>query len=177
MKRSVLGWEVAGIIFIIFVGSFMHFAYELAGHWEPLSLIAAVNESTWEHLKLAFWPGLIFYIFEFKFLRKSTNNFLVAKTVSLYLMPLAIVALFYSYTAILGEDFFIMDILIFMLAVVIGQLASYKLLTSDKLPQIWHKLALVFLILAILAFSLLTFYAPEFFLFEDPVTGGYGIIH
>ena len=99
----------------------------------------------------------------------------MAKTASLYLMTLAIVVLFYSYTTILGEDILIMDILIFMLVVVIGQLASYKLLIPKKLPQIWNKLAFILLIFAVIVFSLLTYYAPELFLFQDPVTGGYGI--
>lgn len=176
MRKSIFVWESAGIFFIIIFGSFLHFAFELSGNWKPLALIAAVNESVWEHLKLAFWPGLFYSLFELGRIRKSTNNFIAAKTASLYTMPIAIVVLFYSYTWILGEDLFIMDILIFIIAVIIGQLVSYKLLTSRKLPQIFDKLALLLLIIVILSFSLLTFYAPHFTIFRDPISGGYGII-
>jgi len=176
MRRPVLVWELAGIFFIIIFGSFLHFAFELSGNWKPLALIAAANESVWEHLKLVFWPGLFYFIFEFKYLGKSTNNFIPAKTISLYLMPITIVVLFYSYTLILGEDLFIMDILIFIIAVIIGQLVSYKLLTSSKLPQSFNKLAPFFLIIIFLAFSLLTFYAPHLPIFRDPISSGYGII-
>ncbi len=176
MRRPVLVWELAGIFFIIIFGSFLHFAFELSGNWKPLALIAAVNESVWEHLKLVFWPGLFYSIFELRYLGKTTNNFIAAKTISLYLMPITIVVLFYSYTFILGEDLFIMDILIFITAVIIGQLVSYKLLTSIKLPQSFNKLAPVFLIIIFLAFSLLTFYAPHLPIFRDPSSGGYGII-
>lgn len=176
MRKSIFVWESAGIFFIIILGSFLHFAFELSGNWKPLALIAAVNESVWEHLKLAFWPGFFYSLFELGRIRKSTNNFIAAKTASLYTMPIAIVVLFYSYTWILGEDLFIMDILIFIIAVIIGQLVSYKLLTSRKLPQIFDKLALVLLIIIILSFSLLTFYAPHLTIFRDPISGGYGII-
>ena len=154
----------------------LHFAFDLSGNWKPLALIAAVNESVWEHLKLAFWPALFYAIFEFKYLKKSAENFIIAKTVSIYLMPIVIMALFYSYTAILGHGVFIIDILIFVIAVVIGQLVSYKLLTHAKLPQSLDKFALAFLVLLIVLFSLFTFYAPHLPIFKDPVSGGYGIM-
>lgn len=66
--------------------------------------------------------------------QKSTNNFLFAKTVGIYLIPFIIVVIFYSYTTILGESILAIDILSFIIAVIIGQLASYRLLTSKKLP-------------------------------------------
>ena len=34
---------------------------------------------------------------------KSANNFLFAKTLGIYLIPITIVVLYYSYTAILGH--------------------------------------------------------------------------
>ncbi|MEM4188473.1 MAG: DUF6512 family protein, partial [Candidatus Hadarchaeum sp.] len=61
MNKKLFYWTIAGTFFIIFFGSFLHFAFELSGNFRPLALIAAVNESTWEHLKLAFWPAFIFY--------------------------------------------------------------------------------------------------------------------
>ena len=46
------------------------------GHSHP-DVVAAVNESTWEHFKMAFWPGLIFALIEYPFLKEETNNFFV----------------------------------------------------------------------------------------------------
>jgi hypothetical protein len=174
--RKVLVWTIAGTIFIIFFGSFLHFAFELSGKLRPLALIAAVNESTWEHLKLAFWPALIFSALEFKFLKKSVKNFAIAKTASFWIMPLAIIFIFYSYRAVLGEDLFVMDILTFIIAVIMGQIVSYRLLTRESLPKRWSRCAIVFFIIILLAFSILTFFPPHFFLFQDPISGGYGII-
>ena len=57
-KRSILVFELAGAVFMVVLGSALHFLFDLAGGWPTLALIAAVNESIWEHLKLAFWPGL-----------------------------------------------------------------------------------------------------------------------
>ena len=50
--------ELIGAAFMIAAGSVLHFAFDWLGGWYPLALVAAVNESIWEHLKLAFWPGV-----------------------------------------------------------------------------------------------------------------------
>lgn len=175
MKKKALAWTIAGTFFIILFGSFLHFAFELSGGSSPLALIAAVNESTWELLKLAFWPAAIFSLLELKHLSKSVNNFALAKVVSFYVMPIAIIVLFYGYTLIV-EDNLIADILTFMISVVVGQIISYKLLTAKKFPESWRRYTLVALVVIVLMFSLLTYFAPKFFLFQDPVSGGYGII-
>lgn len=174
MKRRVAGWELGGILFILLLGAVLHFAFEWSGEWKPLAVIAAVNESVWEHLKLGFWPALLFSAVEWRFLRGVGNNFIVARTTAAVVIPAAIVVLFYAYTAFV-EDMLVADILIFVVAVVLGQMASYGVLRSRPLPRGLHWLAAVSLIVLTLAFALLTFYAPEFGLFRDPVSGAYGI--
>ena len=164
------------MIFIILLGSFLHFAFELSGEFLPVAAIAAVNESTFEHLKIAFWPGVFFALIEYNFIKNSANNFLVAKFASASLTPILIIGLFYLYTAILGTELFILDILIFIISVIIGQIGSYTVLKSDKLDPKWTKLSIVGLVILLIIFPLFTFYPPEIFLFQDPVSGGYGII-
>ncbi|MEM2889973.1 MAG: DUF6512 family protein [Candidatus Hadarchaeum sp.] len=176
MNKKLFYWTIAGTFFIIFFGSFLHFAFELSGNFRPLALIAAVNESTWEHLKLAFWPAFIFYAIEFKFLRKSVPNFIIAKVVSLWIMPIAIIIIFYSYQWLLGQDILILDIITFIIAIIAGQMVSYNIMNRKKMSQKWNLFAIIFLVIIILVFSLLTFLPPRFFLFRDPISGGYGII-
>ena len=175
MKKTVLIWELVGIIIIILLGSMLHFVFDWSGQWKPIAFIAAVNESVWEHLKLGFWPALLYAVLEYRYLKKSTNNFLIAKTMALYLIPISIVILFYSYTAILGYNVLVIDILVFAIAVAISQLASYKLLTSRQLSQRVNRFALIALVVIVLMFLLFTFFPPHIFIFRDPITGGYGI--
>lgn len=78
-RKRVLFFELAGICFIIIFGSILHFTFEWAGHNPIVGVFSAVNESVWEHLKLGFWPAIVFARIEFKYLKKSTNNFLFAK--------------------------------------------------------------------------------------------------
>jgi len=176
MKRSILRWELIGIAVISIVGSVLHFAFEWSGSCPPMGVIAAVNESVWEHLKIAFWPALFYAIFEYPFFRRSTNNFMIAKAAGIYVMPVAIVVLFYSYTAIIGGEILIVDILIFVVAVALGQLTSYKMLTIKRLPPWLDKVGLVLVILLAVAFGVFTFYPLHLPIFRDAVTGAYGII-
>lgn len=152
-----LHWEILGIVFIVFLGSFLHFAFELSGFWTPVALISAVNESVWEHLKLGFWPAVIYALCEYPFL-KNRSNFLIAKAVGIYVIPVSIVVLFYSYTTVLGHNIPAVDILIFVIAVILGQGASYRILESSELPQRLNLLALIAVGLLAAAFVVFTFY-------------------
>jgi hypothetical protein len=175
-RRRVLFFELAGIVFIIILGSILHFTFEWSGSQAVVGVFSAVNESVWEHLKLGFWPAIVFALIEFKYLKKSTNNFLFAKTVGTYLIPITIVVIFYSYTAILGESLLVIDILSFIIAVIVGQFVSYKLLTSKTLPYNLDRVSIIALILLGVAFVLFTFYPPQLTMFQDPITGEYGIV-
>ncbi len=175
MNKKVLRWEIGGILFIVALGFFLHFAYELSGESQIVALFAAVNESVWEHLKLAFWPALLYAIIEYPFIKNDSNNFLIAKTASLYITPIIIVFLFYSYKALFGEHNLFIDISIFILAIIIGQLVSYKILTSPQLPRVYSIISLVALLVIISVFLLFTFYPPRLPIFMDMNTGEYGI--
>jgi hypothetical protein len=177
MKSSVLKWELVGIGVIFIAGSLFHFLFEWAGGWSPVGVIAAVNESVWEHFKIAFWPALFYAIIEYPFLRRYTNNFFIAKAISLYVMPLVIAAIFYAYTAIFGEEILVVDILIFLVAVALGQFASYKILTIKQWPRWLCGVGVAMVILLAVAFGVFTFYPPHLGIFRDAVSGGYGIIH
>jgi hypothetical protein len=174
-RKLAFGYELAGIVFIVIIGTILHFTFEFSGNQPVVGVFSAVNESVWEHLKLGFWPALVWALIEYRYIKKSTNNFLFAKTVGIYLIPIIIPILFYSYTAVLGESVLVIDILTFVISVIVGQFVSYKLLTYRELPDMLNKISLVALVLLGVAFVLFTFYPPHLPLFRDPVTGEYGI--
>ena len=57
-------------IFISVLGVLLHFTYEWSGNNPIVGLFSATNESTWEHLKLLFFPMLSqqFFITLLKFI-------------------------------------------------------------------------------------------------------------
>jgi hypothetical protein len=153
----------------------LHFVFEWSGRWIPIAPIAAVNESVWEHLKMGFWPALAYAALEYSRFGKSANNFFLAKTLGIYLIPITIVVLFYSYTAILGHDLLILDIAIFVVAAIVGQLVSYKLLIASPLPERLNRFAPIALVILGILFVLFTLNPPHLSLFRDSGTGFYGI--
>ena len=176
-KRSIFLYELAGMIFIIFFGSILHFTFEWSGNHVIVGIFSAVNESVWEHMKLGFWPAILYLIIEYLILFKKTNNFFLAKTAGIYTTILIIPLIFYSYTAFTGEDIFVIDILSFVLAVIIGQLISYKLLTFRKLSKNLQIISIISLAILGFAFIIFTFFPPKIPLFQDPISGKYGIIN
>jgi hypothetical protein len=117
---------------------------------------------------------LIYAIIEYRFLKKTTPGFFQAKAVGIYLMPLVIVSSFYFYRAFTEENLFL-DVSIFVAAVVIGQLASYKLPSWKETPKICTKISVIAIILLAILFVLFTFYPPQIPIFQDPISGNYGI--
>ena len=176
-RRTVLAWEVAGIALIILAGALLHFVFAWSGYWRPAGLIAGVNESTWEHFKIGFWPALLYALVEYPFLKDKTHNFWVAKCAAFLTMPLVIAILFYSYTALTGHHYLLADVVIFILAIVAGQLVSYRVLIAGEIAnRSARPLAIAIIALLVLAFSLLSYYPPRNFLFQHPETGEYGIL-
>ena len=175
-KKKIFTWEILGFVIISLSGSFLHFVFELLGEWPPAALIAAVNESTWEHLKLAFWPALFYALIEWPFFRRQAKNFWTAKAIGLLAMPLVIVSVFYGYTALAGRNFLWADISLFVLAVLIGQLLSSWILLRPSFGSRRKTPAVILLVLMIAAFSLLTFFPPHHPLFRHPRTDQYGIL-
>jgi len=176
MKKSVLKWELIGVAVISALGALLHFVFDWSGQWEPVGVIAAVNESVWEHFKIGFWPTLFYALFEYRFISKFINNFLSAKAAGIYVIPAAIAVLFYSYTAIFGLEILIVDITIFVIAIALGQLTSYKILTLEKLPGWLNTVGLILIVIYAISFGVFTFYPPHLEVFRDAATGLYGII-
>ena len=167
---------IIGALIGVFFGSFLHFIFEIIGSWKPIALIGAVNESTWEHLKIGFWPLFLFAIWEYFYYVKDYKNFFLAKALTLLTVPIVIILLFYGYL-LFTPDNFIFDILIFVLAIIIAEYIGYKIIISKYNYSNYNIFSYIVIILLFLAFSLLTFYPPQNILFHDPVSGGYGIIN
>ena len=60
MKRELRRWEIVGFIATGLFGTLLHFVYEWTGGNRVIAVFSAVNESTWEHMKLLFFPALLF---------------------------------------------------------------------------------------------------------------------
>jgi hypothetical protein len=174
-RTSILALEIVGTIFIVFLGSALHFTYAWSGSNPLVGAFSAVNESVWEHLKLAFWPALFWMLIAMFPLRGVVRNFFSAKAVGAYIMVILIPAVFYSYTAFTGKSIFAVDITTFIVAVIIGQSVSYKLLEHGESSKSAQGVAIAAMVLLAIVFIVFTFYPPQLPIFRDPNTAQYGI--
>jgi len=167
-ENLLLKFEIIGTIFIMIFGTLLHFVYEWSGN-----RFFPVNESVWEHLKLLFFPMLLVTIVGYFIFRGKYPNYLCSKVKGILLSMLFIIVFFYTYTGILGFHVAFLDIGSFFVAVLLGQIYSYFKVTSGN----GCSNAAAFLILLVLSvcFMAFTVVPPRIGLFEDPVTGNYGI--
>jgi len=176
LKNSILKWEIFGIIFISIVGALFHFVFDWLGNWEYIGGFFPVNESVWEHLKLPYWPLIIFALIEYQFIKEKANNFIVGKTVAVLLSIVIIIITFYTYTAILGTEILIIDIGSFIVGVAVGQLISYKILTTSEVSKFVIIFSWIIFIALGIIFILFTYITPHLPMFQDPISGLYGIV-
>jgi asparagine N-glycosylation enzyme membrane subunit Stt3 len=174
-RRGAGLWEAVGVLFIIGAGAIVHFAFDWANGFRLIAPFAAVNESVWEHLKMAFWPAIVWALLEHVPLRGRVNNFPLAKTAGILTMTFAIPLLYYAYTGILGYGLFAVDAILFVICVLAGQYLSYRLMTGDERSPHLNRTAPLSLVVVAILFIVFTFATPHAGLFMDGPTGVYGI--
>jgi hypothetical protein len=158
---------VLSTLIVVTLGSLLHFAWEWSGRNSVVAIFAAMNESTWEHLKLAFWPALLLAPFQ-KFLYGTQPGWLPGIALRCLLSPLMIVLLFYGYTSLAGTNYLAADIATFIVAVFVAEVVGHAAMLKPAGKVLRAASALV-LVLGVLAFSTLSFHPPAWFLFDDPL--------
>ena len=169
-------WEVIGLLVTLALGNLLHFVYEWSGDSPLTAPIAAVNESTWEHMKLLAVPWILFSLVERAARGRSGGTVPMARALGLLAGLAAIPLLYYTYRGILGFDVMAVDILIFQAAVLLGFWVSWRVQRTGRWTSPAAQIAGVLALLAVLTlFVVWTYRPPHLPLFCDPVTGRYGI--
>lgn len=97
MDEALTMWIGVGVISL--VGTLAHFLYDISGKNRVIGLFTAVNESTWEHIKIAITPSLLWGLIDGFFYGQNPNYF-CAKLTSLLVLTFTIPIMFYSYRKI-----------------------------------------------------------------------------
>ncbi len=172
-KRTILRFQIISAIFTIILGTLLHFTYQWSNENLLVGAFSAVNESTWEHLKLLFFPMLTSTIVGYFYVGKNVPNFLCSKTIGIVVSILFTIVFFYTYTGILGTNFAFLNILTFIVSAILGEYIAYKIMFSIFLCN--NNIATIFLLVLLLCFIIFTYITPQIGLFKAPVSGEYGI--
>lgn len=160
--------ETRGAVFIIVLGSLLHFTYEATGQARWVGAFSAMDESVWEHLKLAFWPGAAWTLMLRLIPVRRPRNFWAGRAASLVLMPLAIAVGFYGYTALIGGHSLILDLALFVASIAFGQAAAVGVYAAPNLGRGLESAALMLVLIMLAAFSALSFIGIDAPIFQPP---------
>ena len=174
MKRSIGLWQLWGFAATSLGGTLLHFLYEWLGEAMWIAPFSGVNESTWEHMKLLFWPMFIYAIVQ-SFFFKDRANFWCVKLRGILLGLVLIPVLFYTYNGVIGKSPDWINIAIFFVSAAVAYIYEARLFNGEKLQCKSPKSAIAALCVIALLFFVFTFWAPEIGIFKDPLTGTYGI--
>ena len=162
-----------GVIVISIIGTIAHFFYEWTNHNRIVGLFAAVNESTWEHIKIALTPTFLWGLYD-GFIYGENPNYYLAKLVSLLTLTLFIPVAFYAYKSIAKKDLLFLDITIFYIAIILSQLIFYALLNLPPVNHLLIYLSCISLFIFFGCYMTLTLEPLRNFIFLDPITNRYG---
>lgn len=168
IMKDLKRYTIIGIIFVLFTGTLAHFIYHWSGDNNIVGLFTPVNESIWEHMKLLFFPMLIYSVVMIAKFREKYSCITSSLCFGIAAGTMLIPIFFYVYTSIIGRDAFILDIGIFIASIVIAFWLSYRLTLSCKLEA--YTLLLCGLVcILLICFMCFTYYPPEDILFENPI--------
>lgn len=169
-------WEVAGLFAVILLGNTLHFVYDWTGQARWAAYISAVNESTWEHMKLLMIPWVVWSLVEAVVLRDSRRPVLLARAMGLLAGVLLIPTVYYTYTGALGVSSMIVDVLLFQAAVLLGAWVSWRIMAGGKgTGLLWSVLGLLILLGVWALFVWWTYDPPMLPIFTDPANGTVGL--
>ena len=153
-------------IIISIIGTLLHFTYEWSNNNFFIGLISAVNESTWEHLKLGFTPLFIFYIYDYYKIKKINIKSI---SLSLLVFIITIISIFYGYQLFTHKLIVIIDTLLYYLGIFLSLLTYFKLRNNINNNIFYNLIFIIILYLYITG----TINHLDNFIFENP-SGGYG---
>lgn len=160
--------NIIGFIFSVVVGTLLHFTYKLVNENKIVALFSAINESIWEHLKLVFFPILIFSVIGFILYGRHIEGFVFTKFLSMLLGMTTVVLLFYGYYGAFGKDYFVLDILIFILAIFFSYLFSYYSIKNEWFHnQNFDIIGILGICILMLMFFMFTIKPPNLPLFKE----------
>ena len=162
LKNYILAFLIIGAL-----GTLGHFVYNWSGENTILGYFTPVNESTWEHLKLLFFPTLIFSVFEYFLMKEKPQNYPFAVSISLLIGLISIVIIFYTYSGVLGFKIEWFNIAIYYIALLIMLITKAILLSLKLEVGILNWIALIWIFVMALTFIFFTYNPLDLGIFKE----------
>ena len=174
MDQNLPRRQMSGFLFTAVLGTFFHFFFDLTGGSVVAALISAVNESIFEHMKLIYYPMLLFALLQYRQFGNHTENFWCVKLAGILVALALIPSLYYLYTGALGVSADWFNVTIFFIAAAVGYWTETKLFQGKANCRPRQSICFALILAIGVIFTVFTFFPPRVPLFRDPLTGTYG---
>ena len=166
---------IIGIIFVLATGTLAHFFYQWSGKNRIVGLFTPINESIWEHMKLLFFPMLLYAVYLVLKFRAQYPCIAVSLCFGILAGTLLLPVFYYAYTTLLGRNVFVLDIALFVLCILIAFGSSYQLtlhcsLENDQTHRNYRLLLYLCICVLFVSFIIFSYYPPDLIIFKDPNT-------
>ncbi len=160
-------YTLLGILVLFAVGSLFHFLYSLTGECFIIGLFVPINESIFEHTKMVVLPIFIWWFIFYLFRKKDlfVNAWFTSAIIAMISAIIAIPMLFYFYSQAFGIESLVIDILILLVSLAIGQILGLHYYRHGK--GIEYHFAIVLMIVIIILFAFFTINPPAFPIFNS----------
>lgn len=163
-------------IILVFLLSFVsHFVYDLIPN-NLTAIFFPVNESIFEHLKMAFTTYTIVLIIDsiiLKIKHETLSNLSISVFLSSVMTVISLGIIYPIVFNLIGENMF-MTLIIYFITILIGNLVGYKALQSNDLHL--RETALISIIVITIIFGILSFHPLKIKIyFYDYANEIYGI--
>jgi len=164
LKKNLIAFLVIGII-----GTLSHFVYEWSGRNYVVGLFFPVNESVWEHLKLLFFPTLIYSAIEYIKLEEKPKNYISAIAFSYLCGSMSIIAIFYTVRGVLGFNVDFINLLTYFIGIIVMLSKKTKIINEEKFSsKAFFAISLSILAINLLLFILWSYNPPILGIFSIP---------
>lgn len=157
--------RIVEFIFISVLGVLSHFAYEWSGNNRIVGMFCATNESTFEHLKLIFFPMLLLTIIEYFLYYRQDSTFLGNRFLAILCGMAFTVVAFYTSWGIIGKIIDPLNIAIYLIAIMVALKVDKK--RENATTSINNHYALIGFIIFTIMFLLFTNNPPKLGIFYD----------
>ena len=160
-------YTLLGILVLFVVGSLFHFLYSLTGECFIIGLFVPINESIFEHTKMVVLPIFIWWFIFYLFRKKDlfVNAWFTSALIAMISAIIVIPMLFYFYSQAFGIESLVIDILILLVSLAIGQILGLHYYRHGK--GIEYHFAIVLMIVIIILFAFFTINPPAFPIFNS----------
>jgi len=164
-------YHFIGIFVILSIAGPLHFAYEWSGENFFISLVAPVNESIWEHLKMVYWPTLLWWVLGYALFRRRSRlsgmRWGQSMAVSIIFGMLVIVLWYYTWAGAFAIEASWVNFSS-MVSVVIGQLLAIHVYRVAKPRWVYFVPGMIIVVSLAFMSGFFTYYPPALPMFVSP---------